>query len=320
VTQPLTECFAAPGGRELFADVFHPAGWTPAGRTVQSEPLPAVVFLHGGGWARGDRTLAPDLATFFAADGFVMASFDYRLSSESVFPAQLYDVRAGIRWLRQNAGRLGVDPERIAVWGSSAGGHLAALAGTTSHLPALPGEPDGGGVSAAVQTVVAGYGPVDFLRLPDGGADPGSFEAQLLGGAPASLPELAASANPAGYAGAEAPPFLIMHGLADTAVPALQSELLYEALAAAGAEAELHLIDGYGHGFFNAPDLPDFQGPAFLDNGALQTRPGAASLIRRSRRGTPLPEEHATASYGTVRSFLIDHLKAPHTARSAHAR
>lgn len=306
-----TEVFASPDGAELLADVVRPA--------EEEGPLPAVVFLHGGGWANGDRKLAPDLETYFAADGYVMVSIDYRLSHQAVFPAQLHDVRAAIRWLRTNADRFGLDPQRIAVWGSSAGGHLAALAGTTSSIARLPGEADPVGVSSAVAAVVDGYGPVDFLTMLDGGPDPSpeAFEARLLGAVPATRPVLAAAANPITYVKAGCPPFLIMHGADDAAVPASQSVLLYEALAAADGPVELYLIEGYGHGFFNAPDRPDFRGPVFLDNGALQTRPGAPAVVRRHRSGEPEAVGRSHVSYDVVREFLANHLKSPLSSRLA---
>src|SRR3954463_14092261 len=93
---------------------------------------PVVVWLHGGGWRKGDRSFAPDLDRYFAARGYAMANVEYRLSGEALFPAQLEDVRAAVRWLREAAGDLGVDASAIALWGSSAGGHLAALAATTA--------------------------------------------------------------------------------------------------------------------------------------------------------------------------------------------
>ena len=112
--------YASPEGKPLLADLYLPGG--------AGEPPPAIVWLHGGGWRFGDRRLAPDLSRYFASSGFAMASIDYRLSREAVFPAQLHDVRAAIRWLRGNAARFGIDADRIGLWGASAGGHLAVWA------------------------------------------------------------------------------------------------------------------------------------------------------------------------------------------------
>src|SRR4051812_17355806 len=111
-------------------------------------PPPVVVWLHGGGWRKGDRSFAPDLDRYFAARGYAMANVEYRLSGDAIFPAQLDDVRAAVRWLRESAGEFGLDARAIGLWGSSAGGHLAALAATTATADL-----------DRVQAVVDGYGP-----------------------------------------------------------------------------------------------------------------------------------------------------------------
>ncbi len=235
-------------------------------------PLPVIIWIHGGGWRFGSRHLAPDLSRYFAERGFAMASIDYRLSSEATFPAQIHDVKAAIRWVRAVADQYGLDGEHIALWGSSAGGHLAALAGTTGS-GTLEGESiEHAEQSSDVQAVVDGYGPTDFLqqdehRDPTGApsddpesiqlspgkrsADPDSFESLLLGAPIQTRLDLVQQANPITYVRSGMPPFLILHGLSDTAVPAHQSELLYEALAAAGNDVTLCLIKGLGHGFLN---------------------------------------------------------------------
>ena len=134
---------------DLLLDLYRP----PAAET----PVPVIVWLHGGGWFTGDRTLAPDLAQHVIATGMAVASIEYRLSGQALFPAQLHDVRAAIRFLRASAGRFGLDPRAVGVWGASAGGHLAALAGLTGHLTDLPGEERTDG-DASVQAV-AEYRP-----------------------------------------------------------------------------------------------------------------------------------------------------------------
>lgn len=127
---------------DLLLDLYRPTN-------VQG-PVPVVVWVHGGGWFTGDRTLAPDLAGHARATGCAMASIEYRLSGEALFPAQLHDVRAAVRFLRGHAAELGLDPDRIGVWGASAGGHLATLVGLTGNVAWLPGEvEEPGGVTAA---------------------------------------------------------------------------------------------------------------------------------------------------------------------------
>ena len=276
--------YGSPGGKPLLADLYLPCG---TGRL-----LPAIVWLHGGGWRFGDRKLGPDLTQYFAQRGFAMAAIDYRLSDEAKFPAAVEDVKTAVRWLRSEAAHYRLDAGRIGLWGSSSGGHLAALA-------ALSGrgvfETETGGhtaFSSDVQAVVDGYGPTDFLQMDeqrrfDGthcddaesvqlppdlrSADAYSFESRFLGKAITTCPELVRQANPIAYARPGAPPFLILHGLSDAAVPAQQSELLYDALTAHNNDATLCLISGLGHGFLNGNHLDD--GPA------RQTE------VRGSRRG-----------------------------------
>lgn len=278
-------------------------------------PVPAVIWLHGGGWAFGDRTLAPDLSRYFAVDGIAMASIAYRLSGQAIFPAQLHDVRAAVRYLRSHAGELGLDPGAIGLWGSSAGGHLAALAGVTGHLPELPGEP-GAGTDVRVQAVADGYGPVDLAQvvaeaghgLPELSGE-NSPEARLLGGLPDQQPELARQASPLTYVTSEAPPFQIAHGTADVTVRSNQSVLLHEALAAAGVESSLYLIDRFGHGFLNPPAKGDFSGPAFSQAGRLAAEPHApAKRHYAPADGAPVTVEDATFSFAVIGRFFSDHL------------
>ncbi|WP_462409518.1 alpha/beta hydrolase fold domain-containing protein [Neobacillus sp. Marseille-QA0830] len=262
--------FAAPDGKPSLLDLYLPIG--------MDRPAPVIVWLHGGGWRVGDRKLAPDLRVRFAEHGFAMASIDYRLSSEAIFPAQLHDVKAAIRWLRSVADQYGLDSGHIGLWGSSAGGHLAALAGTTGAGILEGLELGCADFSSDVQAVVEGYGPIDFLQLDDPESneaavsidvesnlmgtierhsDPDSRESQLLGAPIFTVPEKVREANPITYIQEDAPPFLIMHGLSDTAIHAQQSVLLYEALIAKGNEATLCLIEGLGHAFFNKNDLDE---------------------------------------------------------------
>jgi acetyl esterase/lipase len=262
--------FAAPNGKPLLLDLYLPVG--------VDKPLPVIVWLHGGGWRNGDRKLGPDFRVRFAERGYAMASIEYRLSGEALFPAQIYDVKAAIRWLRSVANQYGLDSGHIGLWGSSAGGHLAALAGTTGEGILENLELGCADFSSDVQAVVDGYGPTDFLQMdayinkeiavsmdpesellhpPHRHEALDSPESQLLGAPIRSVPHLVKEANPITYVTSGLPPFLLMHGLSDTAVAAHQSELLYEALIAKGNEATLCLIDGLGHAFFNRNDLDD---------------------------------------------------------------
>lgn len=250
---------ALPGVRPLELDLWLP----PAGE----RPVPAVVFLHGGGWRLGGRSSAgpmyagvdPTPFERVARAGIAVASVDYRLSGEATWPAQLHDAKAAVRWLRSRAAEIGIDPERIAAWGESAGGHLAELLGLTAHDASLEGEVGVTGSSSRVAAVAAWYAPSDVGAVArDAGADPsdaGTREAQLLGSAPAAVPDLAAQASPITYAGeTSAAPFLLLHGRSDQLIPFVQSERLAAALRAGGTDVALHGYDGADHMWRGAPD------------------------------------------------------------------
>ena len=263
--------FAAPGGRPLLADLHLPARL--------EVPAPTILWIHGGGWRSGNRHVGPDLSRFFAARGFAMVAVDYRLSGRATFPAQIEDVKTAIRWVRSIAGEYRLDARRVGLWGASSGGHLAALAGLTGDDLFTPAGAPYRDRSSAVQAVVDGYGPVDFLQMdahrpPPGtrsedpenlvlprldmrSADADSYESLLLGAPIGTCPERVREASPLTYVHAGAPPFLIVHGASDTTVAPQQSELLFEALSREGNDATLVLVDGLGHGFFNRTMLDD---------------------------------------------------------------
>src|SRR5687768_12543691 len=138
-------------------DLFIPAGAT------ADKPLPLVVWIHGGGWRQGDK--ARCLALPLLAHGYAVASINYRLSGEAQFPAQIHDCKAAIRWLRANAKEHGIDADRIGVWGSSAGGHLVALLGTSGDVKELEGELGNAGVSSRVQAVCDFFGPAELSSV-----------------------------------------------------------------------------------------------------------------------------------------------------------
>jgi acetyl esterase/lipase len=226
-----------------------------------SGPFPLVVFIHGGSWERGDRALTPGSpAMALIAAGFAVASVDYRMSQEAVFPAQIQDIEAAIRFLRTNATTYHLDGNHIGVWGESAGGHLAVLAGTAADVarfadPQL-GNPD---VSARVSAVVDWYGPSDLSTfdaqlLADGCtkriASAASAESRLIGGSVSAQPERARDASPVTYVTADDPDILIQHGRADCVVPWQQSdELAHTYAQVAGADrVTVDLIDQAGHG------------------------------------------------------------------------
>jgi acetyl esterase/lipase len=274
--------------------------YTPT-RTVT--PTPVVIWLHGGAWLTGDRTLAPDLRRWFAARGIAMASIEYRLSGVAAFPAQLHDVRSAFRFLRSRAADWHLDPRRIGVWGSSAGGHLAALTALTGHLDQLPGETERG--DGSVSAVAESYGPADLTDAPPTwrGGSP-SPEAALLGGPPADLPDTARAASPVYQVTAAAPPFQISHGTADAIVPCDHSERLHRALIGAGADSTLYLVDGYRHGFLNPGGRIEADLGAHMDDGRLEREVRAPALVR----GADLADSATTFAFDDIGDFFVRHL------------
>jgi len=270
------------GYRPLLLDLYLPG---PGSRPGQAWPV--VLFLHGGGWGLGSRTEVgpvfddwqPSFFVRLAQAGFAVASADYRLTGEAHFPAQLHDAKAAVRWLRRNAGEYGLAGERIVAWGASAGGHLAALLGLTGDVPGLEGSvgeerlpgpaaaalTERPAVSSKVAAVVDWYGPADLLSMDDQSDGTGPFrhdspespESRLIGGRLSDLPGLAQMASPVSHVWPGAPPFLIMHGTADRAVPLAQSQSLAGALAVAGRPAETAWIDGSDHMWLGAPDVEE---------------------------------------------------------------
>ncbi len=238
--------------------------------------LPVIVWVHGGGWQGGSKNQCRPLADSFVARGYAVASVGYRLSGEAIFPAQLEDCKAAVRWLRAHARDYGLDPARFAAWGSSAGGHLVALLGTAGDVPEFEVGANRD-QSSRVQAVVDWFGPTDFNAMdrhapPGAGLKhdaPNSPESKLIG-APIADPANRAKvkrADPVTYVSAGAPPFLIMHGDADATVPHHQSVLLHDALAAAGVPVRFVTLEraGHGTGGFGAPAAAELVA-SFLDH------------------------------------------------------
>ncbi|MEW6126085.1 MAG: alpha/beta hydrolase [Acidobacteriota bacterium] len=242
--------YARVGSKSLLLDLYLPASG--------QGPFPLLVWIHGGGWVGGDKSLgSSSLQVQQTARGYVVASINYRLSHEAIFPAQIEDCKAAIRWLRANAAQYRIDPNRVGVWGSSAGGHLVALLGTSGNVADLEGAVGGNlQQSSRVQAVVDWYGPT-HLRTMASQALPCSVidhdaaispESLLVGCAIQSCPDKAERASPTTYVTADDPPFLIMHGTSDCLVPPLQSQELTDLLKAAGVTATLTYLQGAGHG------------------------------------------------------------------------
>ncbi len=226
-------------------------------------PAPLVIWIHGGGWATGSRLPIPSYVSALCSRGYAVASVDYRLTSAAIFPAEVQDVKGAVRFLRAHAADYGLDPDRFAAWGESAGGHLAAMLGTSGGIGSvtlgnatadLEGSTGGNpGVSSRVQAVVDWYGATDFVQMhfypTTANHDAASSdESVFVGGPVQTKPEQAALADPITYASPDDPPFLIMHGTADQLIPFNQGELLRDALLAQGVRATFSPVQGAGHG------------------------------------------------------------------------
>lgn len=240
--------YARVGDTSLKFDVYLPENAEPG------KKLPLLVWVHGGAWLGGDKRGGPFLQ--LANKGYVLASINYRLSRQAAFPAQIHDCKAAIRFLRANAERYGVDPDRVGAWGSSAGGHLVALLGTSGDAKEIAGDVgDHDAVSSRVQAVVDWFGPTDLTLMgkqsgPESKMDhdaPTSPESRLVGGPIQERKELARTANPITYVTPDDPPFLIMHGDKDPLVPWRQSEILRDALKAGEVDVTYHIEPGAGH-------------------------------------------------------------------------
>jgi acetyl esterase/lipase len=211
------------------------------------KPLPLVILIHGGAWESGSKDRCPGMG--FAQDGYVVASINYRLSDVATFPAQIFDCKAAVRFLRAHATEYHIDPARVGVWGGSAGGHLAALLGTSGGVKELEGDLGNADQSSKVQAVCDWYGPADLFALGNKPGEPRDPVVKLLGGQPIKMKDKCISACPITHVTADDPPFLIMHGDKDNVVSPHQSELLVEALNKAGVPCTYTVVKGASHGF-----------------------------------------------------------------------
>lgn len=244
ITRGIT--FASRGRIELQLDVIR------SKRVDFRRPAPAILFFHGGAWRDGRRDAPNPIAWELAQRGYVCIQADYRLSQEEVFPAQLHDARAAVRWVKENADAWGVDGSKIGVWGMSAGGHLALL---TAYAPEILLEANTQPIR--VQAVAAIMPTTDVLsiyrfRLTQrnvradliGAASP---EAQLLGGNPETLAAQARLASPIHHVSPDDPPTWLVHGIKDETVPYQQSQSLLSVLTRQKVRSQLILLSGLGH-------------------------------------------------------------------------
>ena len=232
-------------------------------KRATDKPLPLLAFIHGGGWRGGDkRSGAGRVAKFVQSGKFAAASIGYRLSGEAQWPAQIHDCKAAIRWLKAHAKQYGYDADRMAVWGTSAGGHLVAMLGVTGDEKSLEGElGKHSRENSRVACVVDFYGPTNFLTMNDFESTidhdaANSPESLLIGGAIQKRKDKARAACPLQYVSASAAPMLLMHGDQDRLVPFDQSIQLAAALREHKVPVYLVKIQNGGHGFPDAAVRP----------------------------------------------------------------
>jgi acetyl esterase/lipase len=233
--------YAEVDGHKLLLDIYLPS----------SNTVPyLIVWVHGGAWHSGSKA-SPPLS--FVASGYALASIDYRLSVEAKFPAQMYDIKAAIRYLRANAAQYGYRADKIIIAGSSAGGHLATLAGVTNNDRELEGNLGRHTqTSSAVQAILDYYGPTNFTTImkqstPHGVGVRGPAMALLLGHTVDNTPDLAKKASPVLQVDAHDPPLLIFHGDQDIQVPINQSHELVGVYKANNLNVRMEVVHGAGH-------------------------------------------------------------------------
>jgi len=211
--------------------------------------MPAVLWLHGGGWERGDKN-GNSGALMLADAGFVTASIFYRLSGDSPFPADIQDCKCAIRYLRANASTYGIDPDRIGVAGASAGGHLAELVATADDKAGLEGDGGWESVSSRVQAASAYYGVSDFtVGAREFQHHTGKVVVKLFGGDEKEKQELYKQASPIKHVSRDDPPLLLVHGEQDDLVPFQQSVEMAKAYERAGLDVEFVPVKNAGHDF-----------------------------------------------------------------------
>ena len=279
---------------ELHTDIY----WATAG----AGPRPIVIWIHGGGWQSGTYQNLAQAARPLLARGIHVATADYRLSGQAIFPAQIHDVKGLVRHLRANATTYNIDPDRIGAWGSSAGGHLTALLATSGGSVELEGASGGNSTfSSRIQAGADYFGPTDLFQMnadvtdpPGSGIDhdaPNSPESRLVGfdgpgegigvlrenieNPSPPFPEkvdLVMLANTDSHASADDPPLFIGHGLDDRSVPFLQSVRLFAALSPLGVDVTLRPVPSAGHGALGA--ATDESAREFLVRRLLPRTPG----------------------------------------------
>jgi acetyl esterase/lipase len=244
--------FGKGGGQDLHAEIAYPKKAT--------KPLPVIIYIHGGGWFSGDLHQGDPVG--IARNGYFGVSIEYRLSDAAKWPAQIQDCKCAVRWLRANAAKFNVDPDRIGVWGASAGGHLVACVGTMTG-PEYEGDGGWPGVSSAVQAVCDMCGPTDFTRADITTDFLRQCQERLLGCTLQQNPAAWKNASPFYDVKAGVPPFLVIQGDSDKLVNPGQATIFDEALTKAGVPHQMLVVQNGGHDYTSEngqPVKPDVAG------------------------------------------------------------
>jgi acetyl esterase/lipase len=228
------------GNRPLLLDLYRPENI--------DKPLPAIVFIHGGSWRSGKKEDYQPYAMHYAQRGYVCASVQYRLSGEAPYPAAVHDVKAAIRYVRDEAESIGVDPKRIGVAGGSAGGHLAMMVGFSSDIDTLDGKSGHEDAASNVACVVNLYGVTDMTTpYARGVSETNAAVRRFFSGTYKEQPDRYAEGSPLNYVTPDDPPTLILHGTVDALVPINQADILAKKLAAVGVPYIYDRLPGWPH-------------------------------------------------------------------------
>lgn len=235
--------YAQYDSRKLLLDLYLPK---PKGKT----PIPCIVVIRGGGWLEGDKNGYAPHSAYLAKKGFAAACIEYRTSQEAPFPAAVNDVKAAVRWVRANASKHGIDPNKIGAMGGSAGGHLTLMLGTTDDVPEFEGNGGNPGVSSRVQAIVA-MAPAGVLEfLGHTAAEKIGSTAKFLGKRWIGNQMLWQKASPINYIDPDSAPALIIHSFVDIAVPYESSIRLMNLYEMAGVDAACHFFTIAYHTFW----------------------------------------------------------------------
>jgi len=245
------------GDIPLLLDIYIP-------ETPIATPMPAIIWIHGGEFRKGNKTSDRMLRSIkaLARHGFFAVSIDYRLSGVAPFPAAVEDSKCAVRWLRANVEKYNIDPNRIGVLGASAGGYLSMMVGCADETVGLEGNGGWAEFSSRVQAVVSYYGPTDLAivyryKEARSGSVPDDFAyVEFLGYHLEENPEMWEAAGPINHVTADDPPLLLVHGELDSVVPIIRSERMYGAYQQAGLEASMIRVSDADHQFKKATDSP----------------------------------------------------------------